>query len=436
MADLAYALILLGAVQGLALGIALWKRPEDPLANRLLGTLVLALTTMLGLGYAELRFAQENPHLLALAAPLPFLFSPLLFLYVQTLSGTLTHLRLRHLAHAFPFLLDLAYMAHAFYFRDGEQKRVLLSQVLTGHAPLALSLLDVVQLAQAVAYLGSALVHLRRHSERVERYFSTISSVDLRWLYRMLWAHAAVWSLVAVGFGLRLGGHSIPPVLRHGVPAASALVLFLIGYMALAQSEVEAKARAASLFADDESYEPTTTQPALRDDKVATPLQDATMSGPTLAHGGTPSAPQPSPHGSGVARLESRYQRNRLTQAEVVELQSGLERAMAHEHLYRDPDLTLPELAAHLGAPPHSVSQVLNVHVGKTFHAFVNDHRVAALKQLLTSEPESGVLSLALRCGFNSKSTVNSYFKRSQGQTPTEFRRAQRVRTLANDKVS
>ncbi|HEY5676269.1 MAG TPA: helix-turn-helix domain-containing protein, partial [Myxococcales bacterium] len=41
------------------------------------------------------------------------------------------------------------------------------------------------------------------------------------------------------------------------------------------------------------------------------------------------------------------------------------------------------------------------------------------------AQRQRGVLDLALEAGFNSKSTLNSFFKRHTGLTPSEFRRLQ-----------
>ncbi|HEX2880786.1 MAG TPA: helix-turn-helix domain-containing protein, partial [Polyangiaceae bacterium] len=91
---------------------------------------------------------------------------------------------------------------------------------------------------------------------------------------------------------------------------------------------------------------------------------------------------------------------------------------------FRDASLTAQELADELAVSPHTLSQVLNVHIGQTFYAFVNGHRAEALKAALQDpgRAERGVLELALEAGFNSKSTLNSFFKQHTGMTPTRFR--------------
>jgi AraC-like DNA-binding protein len=77
-----------------------------------------------------------------------------------------------------------------------------------------------------------------------------------------------------------------------------------------------------------------------------------------------------------------------------------------------------------MGVPPHTLSQLLNVRVGKTFFVFVNTHRVEALKVVLHDPARAarGVLDLAFEVGFGSKSTANSFFKKITGTTPTAFR--------------
>ena len=92
--------------------------------------------------------------------------------------------------------------------------------------------------------------------------------------------------------------------------------------------------------------------------------------------------------------------------------------------LYRDSGVTLQALADAVGATPHMLSQVLNLHLRKSFFVLVNSYRTEDLMAALAdpSQARRGVLDLALDAGFNSKSTLNSFFKRYTGVTPSEFR--------------
>ena len=90
---------------------------------------------------------------------------------------------------------------------------------------------------------------------------------------------------------------------------------------------------------------------------------------------------------------------------------------------WRDPDLSLPRLARHLGTNTAYLSRALNEGLGRSFNAVVNDLRVEAVKQALSRAEAVDLLQLGLAVGFNSKSSFNRVFKASTGQTPSQFRR-------------
>jgi AraC-like DNA-binding protein len=99
---------------------------------------------------------------------------------------------------------------------------------------------------------------------------------------------------------------------------------------------------------------------------------------------------------------------------------------MTREHPYRDPDLTLPDLASRLNTTPHKLSELLNTELEQTFYDFVNGYRVEDVqRRLLESKSKHlNVLALAMDAGFASKSTFNEVFKRRTGQTPSTYRKA------------
>jgi len=188
-----------------------------------------------------------------------------------------------------------------------------------------------------------------------------------------------VWSIVIADRVLRAAG--VTPASLQGLSQAiqvgSALVVFATGYVSLWQPELFEKAQAA---------------------RVAEPAR------------------RPLP----------KYQRNRVDDREAAELARKLTAHMAERKPYRDSALTLQALADGVGATPHMLSQVLNLHLRKSFFFFVNSYRTEELMAALDDGARShrGVLELALEAGFNSKSTLNSFFKRYTGVTPTEFRQS------------
>jgi len=407
MRDLAGTVILLGVLQGVVLAPVLWARRANRLGNRILATLVFVVALLLLLVDLEHRFGfAGHPHLLGLGAPLPFLLGPLLYLYAIALTRPVVRFDPRWLVHALPFVADALFMAQVFYLKGGDEKIAIARATNAGHVPISLNVVTAFEIVQAFVYLLLTWKALERYGKKMQGYFSDLARIDLRWLRTLVLAHVAVWCVVLLTNMLRWianVGSSLGAVVHLG----STFVIFLTGYVSLWQAELVQKATAANVA--DEAEERAEAKP----EEAVAPSKE-------------PEPPQPAP--PEVVEPERspppKYQRNRLDDAEAQELATKLQRLMAEKKLYRDSGLTLPTLADELSVPPHTLSQVLNVRIGKSFFVFVNSHRAEALKEVL-ARPESaerGVLELAFEVGFNSKSTLNSFFKRHTGMTPTEFR--------------
>lgn len=105
------------------------------------------------------------------------------------------------------------------------------------------------------------------------------------------------------------------------------------------------------------------------------------------------------------------------------EWKAKLEKAMVLEKLYRNPELTLSDLAIHLGTNPSFLSKMINRSFEKNFNDFVNEYRVMEVKEQL-SNPELAnltIMSLAYDAGFNSKATFNRAFKKFTGDSPKTY---------------
>lgn len=439
MRDLVSTLVLLAGLQGTVLAVVLWRRDANRLANRLLAVLIALVVLMLLDGEIELRWGYpRHPHLLGLAAPLPFLFGPLLYLYVIALTRPVTRPDPRWLVHALPFVGDALYLAQVFYFEDPTLKLALARAAASGDAPASFHVVSAFQIVQALTYVGLAWGALARYGRKVHGFFSDLTNIDLKWLRTLVAAHAVVWSVVLLSAALRWLG-AAPDALGPAVHLASALAIFLTGYVSLWQRDLSAKARAA------EVADPT-MPPALAEPPSRSPEAPAVAIHPEAAapDGAAPEAaanePQPPVRMVLVRSTPDaarpslpKYQRNRLDDDEARQLLARLEELMGSRRAYRDPDLTLPTLADALGITLHMLSQLLNVRIGKSFFVYVNAHRADALMAALADprKTDRGVLDLAFEVGFSSKSTLNSFFKKHTGTTPTEFR----ARALAQKSV-
>lgn len=122
-------------------------------------------------------------------------------------------------------------------------------------------------------------------------------------------------------------------------------------------------------------------------------------------------------------------------QPEFQELVKSIDNLMRSQKLYLNPNLTLNELADHVGLKPHALSRILNDGHILNFRDFVNSYRVNEFIRLasLASSKRYTFLALAYEVGFNSKSTFNAAFKKNTLMSPREYFRRQKGNALADN---
>jgi AraC-like DNA-binding protein len=91
---------------------------------------------------------------------------------------------------------------------------------------------------------------------------------------------------------------------------------------------------------------------------------------------------------------------------------------------YLNEACSIQTLSEQTGIPQYQLTSLLNYNMQKTFPEYINEYRIHTAKHMLLSI-ESGtktIESIALECGFGSKSNFNRTFKRyTNNLTPTEF---------------
>jgi len=118
-----------------------------------------------------------------------------------------------------------------------------------------------------------------------------------------------------------------------------------------------------------------------------------------------------------------KYRKTSLPKDVAGKLKSDLEGIMLKARPYLDSRLNLSDLSEMINCSPNQLSQLLNENIGKNFYDYVNEYRLGYFREL-TKDPRNKqftFLSLAYESGFNSKTTFNSFFKKSTGLTPSEY---------------
>ncbi len=378
---------LLGAMQGLLLAAVLVTKARNRTANRLLAAAVLSFTVYLVCAvYYAAGLVQVWPHLFGVSYPLPFLFGPLVYMYAVTASDRSRRLRRLDALHLVPFVLAVL-AGLPIYLLSGADKIALFQALGRGARPWLLRVADPFKLVSGMTYATAAILFLRRHAERVKDSYSHIERVNLRWLFWLSAAGAAIW-LLALTLQLAEALTGVPIPSDDFVALAVAVMVYAIGYMGLRQPEV-CEFASSDLVPAGAAPSPTPTADSRADAEAETP----------------------------------RYERSGLSDWEAASLKKKLLAAMETGDAWRNSELTLADLAAQLSTTPHKLSAVLNAHLGQSFYDFVNGYRVRAVQQRLAQGGKAPkLLVLAMDAGFASKSTFNDVFKKHTGQTPSAYR--------------
>ncbi len=377
---------LLGAVQGVIVAMALATKRPRRTPNLLLAAALCCFSLhLVSVTYYSAGWVTRWPHCLGVTNALPLLFGPLLYLYAATASDRHRRLSRVELLHSLPFVA--ATVAGIPIFRlSAEAKIALYAGIQQGEVPAVALVIDQLKLVSGMCYAVATLLLLRRHRRVIAENYSSLERVNLVWLQWLAVGGAVIW-LLAVGFTLAEGvGMGSPLQGEQLIALSMTIMVYGIGYSGLRQPEIFRFATA----------------------EYAVP------------------APVPSTEVAARLLATPRYERSGLAPREADALKTRLVALMERERPYRQPELTLGDLAERLETTPHRLSEVLNAQLALSFYDFINGYRVREVQERLVG-PDGArytYLALALEAGFASKSTFNAAFKKLTGVTPSEYRRA------------
>ena len=123
----------------------------------------------------------------------------------------------------------------------------------------------------------------------------------------------------------------------------------------------------------------------------------------------------------------SKYQKSTLSEQDASLIHERLMHLMAEQKPFKNPDLTLNELAGILEVHPNYLSQVINSKEKKSFYDLINEKRVEEFIKLISqpSNQQYTLLAISYDCGFNSKASFNRNFKKYTGLTPRDYLKQQ-----------
>jgi len=299
---------------------------------------------------------NDYPHLLGTTLAVPILHGVFLYFYTLELTGR-SILNVRSaLLHAIPFLL-LTALAIPFYLLSGAEKIIVFKNEGRGY-----EWYGVVQmvsfLISGFTYSVLSIAHIRRYQRNILNAFSNTDKRKLKWLENLSIGLALIWFVSAF----------FPDDV---VFAGVVFFVLFIGFFGIHQYPV--------FYAQHQ-------EPAI-------PLASVNEEPPSVKE----SPP------------EEKYLKSGLHEDDVHQVMHVLESVMRKQEPFRNPNLTLNELAGSLKISPNHLSQAINTQSGKTFYHYINSYRIEEFIRVssLPGNRKYTYLGLAYQCGFSSKTTFN-----------------------------
>ncbi len=360
---------LIGAAQAALLALALWRRPVNAQANRVLAAWIAVIG--FDLAVKALYFHGSPIELLKLyrfVGLFPFLYGSAFYLYVRTLTlGRAPGMR--DCVHLLGFVAALAVNAQWFVM-DRTQTQAFLADLAAGGYWPGAPWLDIFLFAYSLSYVVAGLVRVRRYRRELLQRRSDADRMSLHWIDAMAASQIVIWCIAVAQWQLRIPWIDYP--LIYGAVVAW---VFVVGYLSLSQVAVAVQVPPAE--------EPPAGMPTIDDPRFA-------------------------------------------------EVEARLTQLMEREQLYSEPALTIGQLAKRSGYPEYLVSAVINRRFAGNFWDYINRQRIEAARACLANAGDTRtILDIAYACGFTSKSTFNAAFKRQLAVTPSAYRQT-RSSTVAD----
>lgn len=356
-----------GASQATWLALALWRRPVNRHGNRVLAAWIGLIG--IDLVIKAIYFQQPGPEFYKLyrfVGLFPFLYSGLFYVYVRALTQSRAF-GWRNSVHLAGFAVALIVQADVFL----QSTAAIEARFAAGVRHVPSPWFDLFLFGYSLGYVIAAVLYVRRYRRRLLARRSDADRLSLHWIDTMAISQLVIWGIATAQWLTRIPWIDYP--LIYG---AVVLWMFTVGYLSLGQ--------------------------------IALPAE------PTAA--GRPDEARDADASVGIAPDDTRF----------PAVEERLAQLMEHEALYREPALSIGQLARRSGYPEYLVSAVINRRFDGNFWEYINRHRTEAVRACLADTNDGrSILDIAYACGFTAKSTFNAAFKRQLGATPSQYRQQQ-----------
>lgn len=364
------------SIQGVFLSYLLFNKRYESREYRVLALLVLVMSIgLLGAVLGLSGYYKQFPHLMRIGDPMGLLLGPLLYLYIYLLTQGKTPKYF--LLHLIPFALYVSSII-PFYTLSASEKIAFGEKVFLNQQQNALALIiQVVRSFHVMVYIISGLLLIKRFDKLLENNFSETERINLHKCQDLLRLYVII---CLVSIAIFIAGFFIPfhlVMANNLVGLGISLLIYILAYMSWSRPEVKV-------------YQ-------------LVPLSEGSDSGYTE---------------------EKSRSTLHLPDEHYQKLSRQLGKLIIEDKVYLESELSLAQLSEKLNIQPYQTSELISRQYQESFFDLINRNRVDEVKKRLHDPAFShlSILGVALDCGFNSKSSFNTAFKKFTGQTPSQYR--------------
>lgn len=363
-------IFIIGIFISLFYALLLSTKKSVTIADRILAVWMVVIALHLSNYYVYSKgYWEIYPHLIGITVPLPLLYGPLLYLYIQYSLNNETSLIQKNFVHLLPAIFAFLYMSRFYFFYSAEEKRLVDSGQLNDFEIFS-TILVIGYLVSGIGYSIFSFRLLNRYQKLIKNNFSNTEGIELSWLRSFILAVGGIFLITVVVLTLQhLVEFTIPFNPDMIFYECIVIAILAMGYYGI---------RHQHIFVDT----------------IVVESDDSS---------------------------QSSYETSSLKRNEAEKIHSTLLNYMQEKKPYLEPKLTLHSLSKQLDISPNHLSQIINQYERQNFNDFINRHRIEEFVARASKDKHLSFLALALDSGFNSKSTFNTVFKKHKGMTPSEF---------------
>ncbi len=356
--------LLLGAIiaQGIFAALILFFHQRNPLPNKFLSLLLLSFSLwLIDSFYKVAHIYEQNPDFYFQPIFYSFAFGPLIYFYVKTLTNNTYRLKKKDFLHFVPTGIQ-ALLYWFLTFQAYDFKRWFWMEV---HHPITYDLEYDLTLLSLFVYLLLSIRLLKKYQVWLQNNFSEFSKINLNWLKIIL----SIMGVLCLLWGIDVFLRDVLSIyqMHNFSEIIMGVAVLLLAFGSIRQNSI--------VDVEFKESKDKAIEVAARKEKIDVLL---------------------------LEKIKVRMETNQD---------------------FLNPTLTLKDFAKNLHEPSRNISIHINQGLQMSFVDFVNQYRVAAVKQQIAVGALANftLLAIALESGFNSKSTFNRVFKKSTGMSPSEY---------------